>query len=83
MYDHKKWHANFHIFLKISLAAILKIVVTWGSLSIFRNLNNTFFGEKKKFETNFIMSRALFWIVQPKRKKYIYIFFKVFQISQN
>ena len=25
--------------------------------------------KKKKIETNFIVSRALFWIAQPKQKK--------------
>ena len=35
----------------------------------FWNLHHKFFDEKKKFETYSITSRALFWVVQPKRKK--------------
>ena len=30
--------------------------------------------KKKVFETNFIMSRALFWVAQPKQKKFEWFF---------
>ena len=61
MDDHKKMtYNNFQIFLKISLAVMVEIIDSFETNTI-----NSLI-KKKIFETNFIMSRALFWVAQLK-----------------
>ena len=64
MDDHKTMtYTNFQIFLKISLAAMVKIVVKFGPLSILLKFTPyKFFDDKKIFDINSIVSRALFWV---------------------
>ena len=47
---------------------MVEIVVEWGPLSIFF-LIYTIRALMKKFDIDFIISRVLFWVAQPKQKK--------------
>ena len=58
----------FYIFLKIYLTAIVEIVVTLRAIINSFEIYTTNPLLKKILVTNFIMSIALFWIIQPKQK---------------
>ena len=52
-------------------------------LRFFWNLHYKFFDKKNNFKINFIMSRGLFWVAQPKRKKNWIIFLSTSLKWQN
>ena len=64
------------IFLKMSLVAMIEIVVEWGYrfFSIY-TVNSLI---KNKFKTHFIMSRSLFWVAESKKIKMRETFFSFF-----
>ena len=82
MDDHKKKHEFSDFFENFSgsngrnrreIQAVIDSFETYTTNSLMKN---------KTFETNFIMSRALFWVAPPKQKKLKW-FFSRFRCNGN
>ena len=68
---HKKMtHTNFQIFLEISSAVMIKMIdLALRALIDFFEIDTINYLIKKNFDTNFIMSKALFGVAKPKQNK--------------
>ena len=78
----KNDRGNFHIFLKISLAEIVEIVdlalkVVIDSPKMY---NMNFLTDKKNFETDFIMCKALFRVARPNKTKKILLLLLLMEV---